>query len=237
MKVQIGNVSADGWEYFGAKAVFNNIPKYDYKVRAFIDWNDPINNDMIVGDTYSTSNYPGIYPEDGDINLNMSNYIPMLYMNYEKYTYGNPGDPDYYEETYGTWIGDWVEIPYVQPTLYFTLTDAAGDLNLTTEPDAYIRILDASGNQIEPSTGYAKCKLILDASPEYNRFMLDMRGAYENGKVYKVDFFVDANGNKEIDADEWYTNTYPFIYSVETGEYSPPYYLEMSSADLTQYQP
>jgi len=239
MKVQIGNVSADGWEYFGAKAVFNNIPKYDYKVRAFIDWNDPINNDMIVGKTYSTSEHQGIYPEDGDINLNMSNYIPMLYMNYEKYTYGNPGNPDYYEETYGTWIGDWVEIPYVQPTLYFTLTDLDQKLDFTTEPDAYIRILDAFDNQIEPSTtGYAKCKLILDANySEYNRFMLDMRGAYENDKTYRVDFFVDADKSGTRDSNEWYTDSYTFEYSVETGEYSPPYYLEVSSNNLTQYQP
>lgn len=195
MKVQIGefNFTYDGtnsYFVFGSKAVFTGIPKYNYYLRAFIDWNSNISNDMTPGTTYPTSSYSNVFPDAEDIHPNMSYYTPMIYMDYEKYT-----DPNnQYTYPYSTWFTEWVEIPWGGTT---STTMPGGETysleikydNATgTDQYAYYIVEDNAFMQVE--SGSVTIPTGNSGAPVYATL-----NNLTSGMTYTVKVFVDLNNS------------------------------------------
>lgn len=155
MKIQVGdfNYSYDGtnsYPVFGAKGTFADVPKYNYYLRAFIDWNGNVSSSMVVGTTYPTSSYSNVFPDAEDIHPNFANWTPMIYMDYEKYTDPNTG----YTYPYNMWFSDWIEIPWGGTT---STTVVGGtysieikyDNQTATDQTAYFMVQDSAFMQVE----------------------------------------------------------------------------------------
>jgi len=220
LKIEDTTYSYDGtnsYPIFGAKGTFTSVPKYNYYFRAFIDWNGNVTTAMDVGITYQRSPKPNVFPDPEDIHPNLSNWTPVVSMDYEKYTDPNTN----FTYPYSLWFSDWIEVTW-GGTAVGTITLDCQSIGLNMET-VYIRITDDTGAAIEPATGYAQ--FMLNAGMGY----YDMIGAYTDATTYKIDIFVDNDGSGALSSGDLYNNTYSFSY-ISTG-----FALTVDGAALTIY--
>lgn len=191
LKIEDTTYSYDGtnsYPIFGAKGTFTSVPKYNYYFRAFIDWNGNVTTAMDVGITYQTSSKPNVFPDPEDIHPNLSNWTPVVSMDYEKYTDPNTN----FTYPYSLWFSDWIEVTWggtTGSTVPVGDTYTLGinyDNSTGTDLNAYYMVMDSVNTQIE--SGSVLIPKANGAAPEYvNLYNLT------SGMSYTVYVYVDTS--------------------------------------------